>query len=37
MIAKIGEYMVKLEEEGIEAEHIPEAAQVKLKLQSMST
>jgi hypothetical protein len=37
MIAEIGECMVKLEEEGVEAEHIPEAAQVKLKLQSMST
>jgi hypothetical protein len=36
MIAEIGECMVKLEEEGVEAEHIPEAAQ-KLKLQSMST
>jgi hypothetical protein len=37
MIAEIGECMVNLEEEGVEAEHIPEAAQVKLKLQSMST
>jgi hypothetical protein len=37
MIAEIGECMMKLEEEGVEAQHIPEEVQVKLKLQSMST
>jgi hypothetical protein len=37
MIAEIWECMMKLEEEGVEAEHIPEESRVKLKLRSMST
>lgn len=37
MIAGIGECMMMLEVEGVEEEHIPEEARVKLKLQSMST
>jgi hypothetical protein len=37
MIADIGECMMMLEVEGVEEEHIPEEARVKLKLQSMST
>jgi hypothetical protein len=36
MIAEIGECMMKLEEEGVETEHIPEEARVRLKHVNMN-
>lgn len=36
MIAEIGECMMKLEEQGVEAEHIPEEARVRLKHVNMN-
>jgi hypothetical protein len=36
MIAEIGECMMKLEEDGVETEHIPEEARVRLKHVNMN-